>query len=161
MASSRTRARKLRDAAARVLTSPILLDGDADGLLGLLRYGTHHSGLPAADYASLRRSRSEPAAIAVLVVDGDGRRSALARASQMLRAMEPAIERDAVRILVVQSGRSRVGPARLRDAVGAEILFQITLAVDASPPRPHSRSFRQHLGLLVLNVAGIRVIRLG
>jgi hypothetical protein len=97
--------------------------------------------------------------MAVLVVDGVGRRSSLARAARMLREMEPAIADDAFRFLVVQSGRSRVAPARLRDAIGAEILFQVSLAVGTSPYDRHPRSFRQRLGLIVLHFAGIRIVR--
>jgi len=135
----------------------VLLDGDAAELLTLLRAGALAAELRIVDAASL----TEPARIVILVVEGDGRRSAFTKASRMLRELDAAITSDAVRLVVIQSDRSRIAPPRLQRLLSEELLFQVTLALPDYEQKPTSRSFRQALGLATLDAAGLRVLRFG
>ena len=135
----------------------MLLDGDAAELLTLLRAGALAAELRIVDAASL----TEPARIVILVVEGDGRRSAFTKASRMLRELDAAITSDAVRLVVIQSDRSRIAPPRLQRLLSEELLFQVTLALPDYEQKPTSRSFRQALGLATLDAAGLRVLRFG
>ncbi|MET4706037.1 hypothetical protein [Frigoribacterium sp. UYMn621] len=160
MPSPRTRAEALRAAADRLSASPILIDGDADGLLGIIRSGSEQSDITVTDRATLIAS-GQKAAIVILAVDGDGRRSSFARAATMLRGMDALLAPDAVQICVIQSGRSRMAPLRLRRLLASEILFQVTMAVPELVPLQLRRSIRQRIGLAALDAAGLRVIRFG
>ena len=144
-------------AASRLVETPVLLDGDATELLAILREGALASNLRIVDAAS----QTEPARIAILVVTGDGRRSAFTKASRKLRELDAAITSDAVRLVVIQSDRSRVAPPKLQRLLSEELLFQVTLALPGYQPRRTSRSFRQALGLATLDAAGLRVLRFG
>ena len=159
--SWRKRADRLRVSAAHLLTGPIFLEGDAQELLELLRAGARDSDIEVSSSASVSATRSFPASIVILAIESDGRRSSIMKASSMLRDMEQDVAPDAIRIVVVQSGRSRIAPARLRRVLVTEILFEVTMAVPGPRPRPAWRSFRERMGLATLDAAGLQVLRFG
>ena len=158
MATRRERADALKAAAARISGSPILIDGDADDLLELLRSGSTDAGLTILDRHALA---GRLAFVVILALDGDGRRSSFARAATLLRELEPFAERDAVRIAVVRSGRNRIAPDRLQEVLAGEIVFQISAAIPTLVPHAKWRTIRQRLGLLALDAAGVRILRFG
>jgi len=160
MPSSRSRAEALRAAAERVSASPILIDGDAEELLAIIRSGSEESDITVTDRATLIAS-GQKAEIIILAVDGDGRRSSLARAFALLRDIDEVLTPDAVRVVVIQSGRSRMAPLRLRRVLASEVLFQVAMAVPTLVPRRKRRSIRQELGLAALDASGLRVLRFG
>jgi hypothetical protein len=140
--------------------SPILIDGDAEELLGIIRSGSEQFDITVTDRATLIAS-GQKAAIVILAVDGDGRRSSFARAATLLRRMDALLAPDAVQICVIQSGRSRIAPPRLLRLLASEILFQVTMAIPELVPLQLRRSIRQRIGLAALDAAGLRVIRFG
>jgi len=158
--SSKSRAEALRVAADRLSTSPILIDGDAQELLEIIRAGSELADITVTDRATIIASGKE-AAIVILAVDGDGRRSSFGRAARMLRDMDALLTPDAVQIGVIQSGRSRMAPPRLRRILASEILFQVTMAVPELLPLRKRRSIRQQIGLAALDASGLRIIRFG
>jgi hypothetical protein len=154
------RAAELRAAIAPFAESPILVDGDAAELLEVVRAGNANADVKQADFDSLVAA-GERARIVVLLVDGHGRRSAFTKASRMLREMDAAVASDAIRVVVVQSDRSRKFPDRLQRVLAAEILHQVMLALPTVSVRPKWRSFRQALGAATLDAAGLRILRFG
>jgi len=154
------RAAALRAAAATHTETPILVDGDATELLAVLRSGEASAEIRETDHASLVES-GERARIVILAVDGHGRRSAFTKASKMLREMDDVIASDAIRVVVVQSDRSRAVPQRLQRVLASEILYQVMLALPGVAKRPKWRSFRQTLGSATLDAAGLRILRFG
>lgn len=157
MLHRRKRLAELRLRAERLSSRPVLLDGDADELLAVLRAGAVKSGIDIADRSTMESADGDRAFVVILAVAGDGRQSSFLRATRMLREMEPVIDEGAIRIVVVQSGRSRASPGRVQQLLGTEILFQVLAAV----PGTHSktRSLRQHLGRASLDASGLRVLR--
>lgn len=143
--------------AARLVESPILLGGDADDLLTTLRDDARSSGIPVTS----AEESTEPARVVILAVDGDGRRSAFTKAARMLRDLEGALTSDAVRLVVIRSGRARLAPDRMLRILAPELYFQITMTLPGQHPERRSRSFRQSLGLAALEAAGLRVLRFG
>ena len=155
---SRTRrAEQLRAIASHLLTAPILLGGDAEELLSVLRAGASIAGIPVTEHATAAR----PAHVVVVAVKKDARRSSLVRAAQLLRDIEEHLTPDAVRIIVVQSVRSRLAPPRLQRLVASEVLFQVALALPHVVPGEKTRTLRQRFGLATLDAAGFRVLRFG
>lgn len=146
------RSERLRAIAAYGREAPILLDGDAEPLLEILRAGAQTWGIAVAD-----AEPTEPARIVVLAVNGDGRRSAFLKAAGMLREREQKVTADAIRIVVIQSGRSRLAPQRLQRLLATEILFQATTAL--LPAEKGRRSLREQIGLTTLEAAGLRIVR--
>ncbi|MEC5185013.1 hypothetical protein RCH12_002489 [Cryobacterium sp. MP_3.1] len=155
--SRKRRAEQLRAIAAHVLTAPILLEGDADELLTVLRDGARAAGIPVTDHALSAR----PARVVVLAIDRDARRSSLVKAATLLRELEDHIAPDAVRIVVVQSARSRLAPPKLQRLVASEILFHVALALSNVVPGQRERTLRQRFGLTTLDAAGFRILRFG
>ncbi|ASD23485.1 hypothetical protein B7495_16330 [Cryobacterium sp. LW097] len=155
--SKKKRAEQLRAIAAHVLTAPILLEGDADELLTVLRAGARAAGIPVTDHALAAR----PARVVVLAIDRDARRSSLVKAATLLRELENHIAPDAVRIVVVQSARSRLAPPKLQRLVASEILFHVALALSNVVPGQKERTLRQRFGLTTLDAAGFRILRFG
>ncbi|MHC5795353.1 hypothetical protein ACVXZ4_04270 [Lacisediminihabitans sp. FW035] len=160
MPSSRSRAEALRAAADQLSASPILIDGDADELLAIIRSGCEQSDITVTDRTTLIAS-GRKAAIVILGVDGHGRRSSFSRAFVLLREIDVVLTPDAVRVVVIQSGRSRMAPLRLRRVLASEVLFQVAMAVPDLVPRRKRRSIRQELGLAALDASGLRVLRFG
>ena len=150
-------AEQLRAIAAHVLTAPILLEGDADELLTVLRAGARASGIPETDHASA----AQPARVVVVAVTRDSRRSSLMKAAGILRDLDDHVAADAVRIVVVQSARSKLAPPRLQRLVATEVLFQVALALPNIVPGEKTRTLRQRFGLATLDAAGFRVLRFG
>lgn len=155
--SRKRRAEQLRAIATHVLRAPILLEGDADELLTVLRAGARAAGIPETDQASA----AQPARVVVVAVKRDSRRSSLMKAATMLRALDEHVASDAVRIVVVQSARSRLAPPRLQRLVAAEVLFQVALALPDIAPGQKTRTLRERFGLTTLDAAGFRVLRFG
>ncbi|TFB98709.1 hypothetical protein E3O42_15195 [Cryobacterium adonitolivorans] len=155
--SRKRRAEQLRAIAAHVLTAPILLEGDADELLTVLRTGARAAEIPVTDHASAER----PARVVVLAIDRDARRSSLVKAATLLRELEDHIASDAVRIVVVQSARSRLAPPKLQRLVASEVLFHVALALSNVVPGQKERTLRQRFGLTTLDAAGFRILRFG
>ncbi|MCU1444565.1 hypothetical protein [Cryobacterium sp.] len=155
--SRKRRAEQIRLIAEHVLTTPILLEGDAAELLCVLREGAHTANLRLTDHASA----AEPAHIVVLAVERDARRSSLVKAATMLRELDEQVAPDAVRIVVVQSARSKLAPPKLQRLVASEVLFQAALALSSIVPDLRERTLRQRLGLTTLDAAGFRILRFG
>lgn len=151
------RAQQLRAIAPHVQAAPILLEGDAEVLLAALRAGAGTFGIPETDHAS----RDVPARVVVLAIYRDARRSSLVKATTLLRNLEGAVAPDAVRIVVVQSVRSRHLPPRLRRLIASEILFQVVIALPGVAAAQKTRTLRQRWGLTTLDAAGFRVLRFG
>jgi hypothetical protein len=151
------RAERLRAIAAHVLTAPILLEGDAEELLTVMRTGASGAGIPVAD----RLSASQPARVVVIAILRDGRRSSLVKAASLLRELDEHVATDAVRIVVVQSARSKLAPPKLQRLVAAEVMFHVALALPNVVPGLKERTFRQRLGLTTLDAAGFRILRFG
>ena len=152
----RRRADRQREIADRLIANPIVIDGDAHDLLANMRDSVRRSGVRMDDL----ETATEPAQIVVLAIESEGR-SSLLKADRMLRAAAGAVAPDAVRIVVIQSGRSRIGPARLQRVLASEILFQITIAADSVRASARNRSMRQRIGLTTLDAVGLTVLRLG
>lgn len=159
--SWRKRAERLRATAAPLLTGPIFLEGDAEELLELLRAGAFASEIAVTSSESAGVSSENPASIVILAIESDGRRSSIRKASKMLDAMQREVAPDAIRIVVVQSGRSRIAPARLQRLLANEILFEVTMAIPALRKRASWRSFRERVGLATLDAAGLQILRFG
>jgi len=140
----------------RALT-PVLIDGDASELLEVLRESSLASSIPISDHAAA----AHPAQVVILAIERDGRRSSLTKASKLLREMNDVIAEDAVRIVVIQSSRSRITPTRLLRLLTSEILFQVAVAFDPMQKLGKSRSIRQRIGLATLDAAGLRILRFG
>ncbi|WEO77129.1 hypothetical protein BJQ94_17525 [Cryobacterium sp. SO2] len=155
--SRKKRAAQLKAIAAHVATAPILLEGDADELLSALRSGT----LDANSFQSDQTSAAQPARVVVLAIERDARRSSLVKAATMLRALDDRIAPDAVRIVVVQSSRSKLAPPKLRRLVASEVLFHVALALEEIAPGQGDRTYGQRLGLASLDAAGFRILRFG
>ena len=155
--SRRKRAEQLRAIAAYLLTVPALLDGDADELLSVMRTGAESARIPVTDGASA----TQPARVVVLAIQRDARRSSLVKAARMLRELEEHAASDAVRIVVVQSARSKLAPPKLQRLVASEVLFHVALALSNVVPGHRERTFRQRLGLATLDAAGFRILRFG
>lgn len=153
--ASKKQTQRLRALAAELLRSPILIDGDARELLEVLREAAAASDIAVTDHASA----AEPAQIAILALERDGRRSSFTKASRMLREVDDAIAPSGVRIVVVQSDRSRTIPDKLQDLLASEILYQVALAEPDLRPRRGWRSFRERAGHAALDAAGLRVLR--
>lgn len=158
--SWRKRAEHLRATAAPLLMGPILLDGDADELLELLRAGAEASDI-AVTAGSRSANQANPASVVILAIESEGRRSSIMKASKMLDDMKQDVAPHAIRIVVVQSGRSRIAPARLQRLLANEILFEVTMAIPALRKRASWRSFRERAGLATLDAAGLQVLRFG
>ena len=155
--SRKKRAEQARAIAAHVLSVPILLEGDAEELLCVLREGARTANLPVTDHASAE----QPANVVVLAVERDARRSSLVKAATMLRDLDDRVAPAAVRIVVVQSARSKLAPPKLQRLVAAEVLFQVALAFSSIGPDLKDRTLRQRLGLTTLDAAGFRILRFG
>ncbi|MGO4784768.1 hypothetical protein [Cryobacterium sp. W22_MBD10_FK3] len=155
--SRKKRAEQIRAIAAHVLTAPVLLEGDADELLAVMRSGARGSGIPETD----RTSASQPARVVVLAIQRDARRSSLVKAASLLRELDEHIAPDAVRIVVVQSARSKLAPPKLQRLVAAEVMIHVALALSNVVPGQKERTFRQRLGLTTLDAAGFRILRFG
>lgn len=151
------RAERLRAIAAHVLTAPVLLDGDADELLTVMRTGARAAGIPETD----RASATQPARVVVVAIQRDARRSSLVKAASLLRELNDHIAPDAVRIVVVQSRRSKLAPPKLQRLVAAEVLFHVALALPDVVPGQKERTLRQRFGLTTLDAAGFRILRFG
>jgi hypothetical protein len=146
--SRRKRAEQTRALVAHVLTAPILIEGDAEELLCVLRAGARTAKIAVTDHASA----AQPALVVLLAVEKDARRSSLVKAASMLRALDD---------LVVQSARSRLAPPKLQRLVASEVLFQVALALSGIVPDLRERTLRQRLGLATLDAAGLRILRFG
>ena len=155
--SRKRRAEQLKVVAAHVLTAPILLEGDAEELLCVLREGARAANLPVTDHASA----GQPANIVVVAVERDARRSSLVKAATMMRELDDQVAPDAIRIVVVQSARSKLAPPKLQRLVASEVLFQVALALPSIVPDLRERTLRQRLGLATLDAAGFRILRFG
>jgi hypothetical protein len=155
--SRKRRAEQLRAIAAHVLTAPILLEGDADELLSVMRTGARAAGIPETD----RANATQPARVVVLAIQRDARRSSLVKATTLLRDLDEFIAPEAVRIVVVQSARTKLAPPKLQRLVASEALFQVALALANVVPGQRERTFRQRLGLTTLDAAGFRILRFG
>jgi len=155
--SRKRRAEQLRAIAAHVLTAPILLEGDADELLTVMRTGARAAGIPETDCASA----TQPARVVVLAIQRDARRSSLVKATTLLRELDDHIAPEAVRIVVVQSARSKLAPPKLQRLVASEVLFHVALALANVVPGQKERTFRQRVGLTTLDAAGFRILRFG
>ncbi|TFD94580.1 hypothetical protein E3T61_01720 [Cryobacterium lactosi] len=151
------RAERLRALAAHVLTAPVLLEGDAEQLLTVMRTGARSAGIPETDHAS----STQPARVVVLAIQRDARRSSLVKAASMLRELDDHIAPDAVRIVVVQSRRTKLAPPKLQRLVAAEVLFHVALALSNVIPGQKERTLRQRVGLATLDAAGFRILRFG
>ncbi len=146
--------------AEHLLSRPVLIDGDAGELVAQLTQNAAASGVRVTTFANWVEEKAEQARVVVLAVEGHGRRSSFTRAAEMLRNLEPGIASDAVRIVIVQSGRSRATPPRLQRRLADEILFQVALAFPTLQ-QPTWRSFKLRLGLTALDAAGLRILRFG
>ena len=155
-----TRAARIEAETAHLLSRPILLDGDAETLIDSIGSSARDSGLQVLSYQQWLDSGAEPSRVVVLGIEGHGRRSSFAQAVELLRAIDAAVASDAIRIVIVQSGRSKVVPPRVQRLIAAEILHQIALASPRIGP-PQSRSFRRRVGLATLDAAGLRILRFG
>jgi hypothetical protein len=155
--SRKKRAEHLRAVAAHVLTAPVLIDGDAQELLTVLRAGAREANIPVTDHASAE----QPARVVVLAVRRDARRSSLVKAAGLLRKMDDRMAPDAVRIVVVQSARSKLAPPKLQRLVASEILFHVADALPDLAPGLRERTLGQRLGLASLDAAGFRILRFG
>jgi len=155
--SRKRRAEQLRAIAAHVLTAPILLEGDADELLTVMRTGARAAGIPETD----RASATQPARVVVVAIQRDARRSSLVKAASLLRELNDHIAPDAVRIVVVQSRRSKLAPPKLQRLVASEVLFHVALALANVVPGQKERTLRQRFGLTTLDAAGFRILRFG
>ncbi|TFC53677.1 MULTISPECIES: hypothetical protein [unclassified Cryobacterium] len=155
--SRKRRAEQLRAIAAHVLTAPILLEGDADELLTVMRTGARAAGIPETD----RASATQPARVVVVAIQRDARRSSLVKAASLLRELNDHIAPDAVRIIVVQSRRSKLAPPKLQRLVASEVLFHVALALANVVPGQKERTLRQRFGLTTLDAAGFRILRFG
>ena len=155
--SRKKRAEQAQAIVEHVLTAPILLEGDAEELLCVLREGARTGSIPATDHASA----DQPALVVVLAIERDARRSSLVKAATMLRALDDRVAPDAVRIVVVQSARSKLAPPKLQRLVATEVLFQVALALSSISPDLRDRTLRQRLGLTTLDAAGFRILRFG
>lgn len=151
------RAEQLRAIAAHLLTAPALLDGDAAELLTVMRDGARSAGIPITDGASA----TQPARVVVLAIQRDARRSSLVKATRLLRDLETQVAPDAVRIVVVQSARSKLAPPKLQRLVASEVMFHVALALANVVPGHRERTLRQRLGLTTLDAAGFRILRFG
>lgn len=151
------RAEQLRATALHVQGAPILLEGDAEVLLAALRAGAGTFGIPETDHAST----DQPARVVVLAIHRDSRRSSLVKATKLLRRLDDEVAPDAVRIVVVQSVRSRLVPPRLLRLIASEILFQVAIALPGVQAAQMTRTLRQRWGLTTLDAAGFRVLRFG
>lgn len=154
------RAARIEAETAHLLSRPILLDGDAETLIETLGASARDTFLTVLSYQEWLDLGAEPSRVVVLVMEGHGRRSSFAQAIELLRAMDSAIASDAIRIVIVQSGRSKVVPPRVQRLIAAEILHQVALASPRIGP-PQSRSFRRRVGLATLDAAGLRILRFG
>ena len=155
--SRKRRAEQLRAIAAHVLTAPILLEGDADELLTVMRTGARAAGIPETD----RASATQPARVVVVAIQRDARRSSLVKAAALLRELNDIVAPDAVRIVVVQSRRSKLAPPKLQRLVATEVLFHVALALANVVPGQKERTLRQRFGLTTLDAAGFRILRFG
>ena len=155
--SRKRRAEQLRAIAAHVLTAPILLEGDADELLTVMRTGARAAGIPETD----RASATQPARVVVVAIQRDARRSSLVKAAALLRELNDLVAPDAVRIVVVQSRRSKLAPPKLQRLVATEVLFHVALALANVVPGQKERTLRQRFGLTTLDAAGFRILRFG
>ncbi|MBX3100536.1 MAG: hypothetical protein KF761_13275 [Salinibacterium sp.] len=155
------RAERRRREALQLLARPVLIEGDATELVALLTEEARASGIEVLTPSAPAPERAELARVIVLAVEGRGRRSSFTRAAEMLRAIEPALTPDAVRIVVIQSGRSRAMPPRLKRRLTDEILFQVSLAFPQLLPQRKWRSIRLRAGLAALDAAGLRILRFG
>ncbi|WP_104164045.1 hypothetical protein [Cryobacterium sp. N22] len=155
--SRKRRAEQLRAIATHVLTAPILLEGDADELLTVMRTGARAAGIPETD----RASATQPARVVVVAIQRDARRSSLVKAASLLRDLNDHIAPDAVRIIVVQSRRSKLAPPKLQRLVASEVLFHVALALSNVVPGQKERTLRQRFGLTTLDAAGFRILRFG
>jgi hypothetical protein len=155
--SRKKRAEHLRAVAAHVLTAPVLIEGDAQELLTVLRDGAREANIPVTDHPSAE----QPARVVVLAVRRDARRSSLVKAASLLRRMDDRVAPDAVRIVVVQSARSKLAPPKLQRLVASEILFHVADALADVVPGVGERTLGQRLGLTTLDAAGFRILRFG
>jgi hypothetical protein len=155
--SRKKRAEQLRAIAAHLLTAPALLDGDAKELLSVLRTGAESANIPFTYGAAA----TQPARVVVVAIVRDARRSSLVKATRLLRHLEQHIASDAVRIVVVQSARSKLAPPKLQRLVASEVIFHVALALSDVVPGHRERTFRQRLGLATLDAAGFRILRFG
>jgi len=155
--SRKRRAEQLRAIAVHVLTAPILLEGDADELLTVMRTGARAAGIPETD----RASATQPARVVVVAIQRDARRSSLVKAAALLRELNDLVAPDAVRIVVVQSRRSKLAPPKLQRLVATEVLFHVALALANVVPGQKERTLRQRFGLTTLDAAGFRILRFG
>jgi hypothetical protein len=155
--SRKKRAEQARAIVAHVLTAPILIEGDAEELLCVLREGARGAAIPVTDHASA----DQPALVVVLAIERDARRSSLVKAASMMRELENRVAPDAVRIVVVQSARTKLAPPKLQRLVASEVLFQVAMALSSLVPDLKERTLRQRLGLATLDAAGFRILRFG
>lgn len=155
--SFRKTAERLRESAARLVANPIILDGDAEELVEVLRQGARAAGIAIA--SDPHEGELGPAGVVVLAIEGEGRRSSIRKAFEMLTEYGPRIDDEAVRIVIVQSDRSRNAPARLQRILGDEILYQVALALPGQKKLERRRSTRLGWGLVALDAAGLRVVR--
>jgi hypothetical protein len=160
MGAVKKRAARVEAETAHLLSRPILLDGDAELLVTTLSESARDSGLTVMTYQQWQERSAEPSRIAVLAIEGHGRRSSFTGAVQLLHALDSAIAGDAIRIVIVQSNRSKVVPPRVQRLIAAEILHQVALASPRIGP-PQSRSFLRRVGLGILDTAGFRILRFG
>ena len=154
------RGARIEAETAHLLSRAILLDGDAEKLVESLGSSARDTGLTVLNYQEWLDLGAEPCRVVVLGIEGHGRRSSFAQAVELLRAMDVAVASDAIRIVIVQSGRSKVVPPRVQRLIAAEILHQVALASPRIGP-PQSRSFRRRVGLATLDAAGLRILRFG
>ncbi|MFD1713136.1 hypothetical protein ACFSBZ_01515 [Amnibacterium flavum] len=152
---STKQAARLRAVVSRLLKTPILIEGDARELLDVLRQGARESNIPLTTL----ETAEAPAQVVILALERDGRRSSFTKASRMLRAVDHVVAPDAVRLVVMQSERSRIAPDKLQNLLAAELLYQVALALPGLLPRRGWRSFRERAGHAALDAAGLRVLR--
>jgi hypothetical protein len=138
-------------------SAPMLIDGDAEELVDILRTGAERAGITVVSRASL----TDPAHVAVLAIAKDGHRSSVLAATTALHDLGSALTKDAVRIAIIRSGRLKLAPARVQRLVADEVLFHVSAALTTDPALSSDRSFRQRLGNATLLAAGLRVLRLG
>jgi hypothetical protein len=95
-----------------------------------------------------------------IVVNRARKRSALVELRHTLEGMPEALGESTIVLAVLLKRGARVLPHRVLGAAAGEIFAQVMLAVDPAAGR-EGRTFRDRLGILALNAAGVEVLRLG
>lgn len=140
----------------------VLIDGDADEVIGVLRAGARTRGAvlldrgpPPSGTGAGAGAAGAAASVVIIAVQQRSGASGLAKIEEVL----DRIAENAVVVVIIVQGAARIAPQRLSDLLGREVLYQLRAAVAAPGSGRIWRTARLRTGLVALGGLGIRVFR--